>query len=338
MVLGLRDYVGLTERAAAQQWAAILQRAPVPAGGRQEAFTPVETLLCFGLGLADTASRSAAGNINIPESSPDAQRLARLFKRTPKSLAAKLANLDGRRPHGAKNEQELWIHLTEDPYLFESLYASILTAGRARGLDNAVLPDFLGHDEHQLAAVRDADRVSNHDLREGIEPELVALRAAQTDLVLADTERALLGTARVGQQQFARKVLNNAGFQCVFCGLSMRLNGLPSARMLVASHIKPWRASAAAQRVDPGNGLAACPTHDAAFEAYLFSVEPGGGITKSPALEAAIQSDERVRHNFGRKGLAERLVLPTTARPPGREYIDWHFAQTNVMVEFVGAR
>ncbi|WP_407664684.1 HNH endonuclease [Micromonospora tarensis] len=33
--------------------------------------------------------------------------------------------------------------------------------------------------------------------------------------------------------------------------------------MLVASHIKPWRVSTHAERLDPRNGLAACPTHDA---------------------------------------------------------------------------
>ena len=42
-------------------------------------------------------------------------------------------------------------------------------------------------------------------------------------------------------------------------------------RMLVASHIKPWKDSSPRERLDHRNGLAACPTHDAAFDAGLLA-------------------------------------------------------------------
>ncbi|WP_166786454.1 HNH endonuclease [Cryobacterium sp. TMT2-15-1] len=330
-MLELHDYLDLTFANAVAQWSGVLQRECVPAGRNQEDFTPVETLLCFGLGLI--GNRSKSGNINIPESSPDAKRLGALFKRSPGSLSLKLANLDGRRPHRAKHEQQLWIKLTQDGFQFEMLYALILDAGRSVGLDEEKLPDFLGVEDNRLQIVFEADAVSDDDLLASLEGDFAMLPGRGEDIDIRDTERALLGTARVGQQQFARKVLTNSDFACVFCGLSTRSAGLPSSRLLIASHIKPWSKSGGGERVDPRNGLAACPTHDAAFEAYLISVDAAGRIVRSAALDRAIASDNSWRHNFGSNGLAPRLRMPSTATMPSARYTDWH--NSKLMVEFL---
>lgn len=327
-LLELHDYLDLTFVSAAAQWRGILKRDYVPAGSKQEDFTPVETLLCFGLGLVGNVSKSR--NINIPESSPDAKGLGELFKRSPGSLALKLANLDGRRAHGAKNEQQLWIKLTRDRFQFEMLYALILNAGRSVGLDEDKLPDFLGFEDNRLQIVFEADCVSDDDLLVSLESDFATLPGRSDDIDVRDTERALLGTARVGQQQFARKVLTNSNFACVFCGLSARSVGLPSSRLLIASHIKPWSKSGGGERVDPRNGLAACPTHDAAFEAYLFSIDAGGRIVRSAALDRAIVGDISWRHNFGEQGLAPRLMMPSTATMPSALYTDWHYSKLTV--------
>lgn len=330
-VLNLSDYLDLTAPAVSAQWRAILRRAWLEGRKRQEDFTPIETLMCFGLGLVGNRSRS--GTINIPESSPAAQRLASLFKRSPKSLAAKLANLDGRRPNGAKYEQELWIQLTHDRYRFESLYATILEEGRSIGLDAETLPDFLGLADNRLQIVFDADLVSDEQLLGSLQDDFAKLpRSGDTDI--RNTERALLGTARVGQQQFARKVLTNADFACVFCGLSTRSANLPSSRMLIASHIKPWSKSNGGERVDFRNGLAACPTHDAAFEAHLISVDADGRIVRSAALDRAIATDRSWNHNFGEQGLAPRLVMPLTAMMPAAQYVDWHNSKLTLKLEY----
>lgn len=323
-MLALRDYLDLDIRDARSQWRQVLHREPRVPGMRQVAFSPIETLLCFGLGLV--ANQSPSGTINIPTSSRDVQALSLLLRRTPKSLAAKLANLDGRRPNGAKFEPALWIRLTNNLMQFESLYAIIIDAGRLQGLDDRVLPDFLGFDDQQLQIVYAADKVSDDDLRASIEGR-VRDSVGRADINIADTERTLLGTARIGQQQFARKVLKNSGFGCVFCGLSTRAVGLPSARMLVASHVKPWSESEGHERVDPGNGLAACPTHDAAFEGYLFSIDEVGNLIRSSDLDAAIDKDSRFKHNFGLAGLATSLLLPRGSKRPGGNYISWHRQQ-----------
>ena len=43
--------------------------------------------------------------------------------------------------------------------------------------------------------------------------------------------------------------------------------------MLLAGHIKPWRDSTHRERLDLSNGLAACPSHDVAFDTGLLTVE-----------------------------------------------------------------
>ncbi|GAA4378177.1 HNH endonuclease [Agromyces bauzanensis] len=326
-MLALDDYVQLTVEAARDQWLSIGQRS-WPTGRDQVDYLPVETLVCFGLGLIERPSKF--GSVNLRASSPHVQNFARLFKRTEKSLAAKLANLDGRRPNGARHEQELWIRLGSDALLFPALYASIITGARSAGLDAVDVPDFLDSAARPLEVVFDAVKVTDDQLREAAEPTLRALAARGSLANVKRTERAIMTTARIGQQQFARSVLDRADFKCVFCGLGTRGISLPSSRMLIASHIKPWKDSTAIERMDPANGLAACPTHDAAFENHLITVDREGVIHRSEALRRAIQADTAWAHNFGPQGITTRL---RGSQLPGRSFVDWHFSQTDVVLQ-----
>jgi putative restriction endonuclease len=328
-MLELRDYLGLTTEAAKEQWRAMLKRSD--GMKRQETFTPVETLLCFGLGLIGEPNTS--GKVNIRESDPSAKMLALLVKRPVGSLGLKLANLDGRRANGAKNEQALWNELTGDLSRFMYLYEIVLIAAREVGIENDRLPDFLGLESRTLEAVLDADRVSTDDLRDSVDSDLRSWADAHPGEDSRPTERAMLGTARIGQKQFARQVLMNGNFACVFCGLSLRQSGLPSSRMLVASHIKEWRHSKSSERVDVRNGLASCPTHDAAFDGHLFTVTASFQIVHSHALRRAIESNPVVSRNFGPEGMSIELDLRDFAIPPGANYLEWHTAETNRLMQ-----
>jgi putative restriction endonuclease len=79
--------------------------------------------------------------------------------------------------------------------------------------------------------------------------------------------------ARVELHLFASQVLANCGRQRVFCGLNPSMFG--AQRMLLAGHIKPWRDSTPSKRLDPRNGLAACPAHDVAFDSGLLTLNGG---------------------------------------------------------------
>lgn len=331
MPLQLRDYLDLSLEGARQQWAALASRHPRVEGERQPPFLPIETLTCFGLGLIAPPSRN--NTINLRRSDPAVQAYARLFKRSEKSLAAKLNNLDGRRSHGARDEQKLWVHLTSNDRSFMHLYAIILESARETGIGEALAPDYLQMGSSQLQIVLDAVDVTETELATGALEELDERARAHLDPL---TERAVIGSARVGQQQFARSVLTQAGFACVFCGLSTRKHGLPPARMLIASHIKPWKHASNQERRDPLNGLAACPTHDAAFEQHLIGVEADGTIVRSTAVERAVATDPAWAQAFGPDTLAERLELKPSALPAPR-FIEWHWTEaTELQIEFPG--
>ena len=84
----------------------------------------------------------------------------------------------------------------------------------------------------------------------------IARSAAAGDWAEQDTERIVLAAARVGRHVFALNVLTNCGRRCVFCGLKPA----GARKMLLAGHINPWKDISATERLDPRNGLAACPS------------------------------------------------------------------------------
>jgi putative restriction endonuclease len=204
----------------------------------------------------------------------------------------------------------------------------LLEAGRSVGLEPDRLPDVLGSESGTFDAVLDADRVSTAELIVSVEGEVREWHDAHPGSDLSTTEKLMLGSARVGQKRFAFSVLNNCDFECVFCGLGFRSVGLPPSRMLVAGHIKSWSASDNRERLDVRNGLAACPTHDAAFDTFLISLSDDLRVLRTDALESARQMDAAVDRNFGAAGMRERIRFSESATPPSSDYLAWHRARS----------
>jgi putative restriction endonuclease len=152
--------------------------------------------------------------------------------------------------------------------------------------------------------------------------ERVDRQAGQRPWSELETERILLAAARVGQHVFAANVLANCGDRCVFCGLNPASFG--AKRMLLAGHIKPWKDSTPTERLDPRNGLAACPAHDVAFDTGLLTVNGGLRIHLARPLADAAQTDPLTRQYYGRPPLLASLLLPPGAQAPARKYLDWH--------------
>ena len=94
--------------------------------------------------------------------------------------------------------------------------------------------------------------------------------------------------------------------------------------MLLAGHIKPWQDSTPSERLDPRNGLAACPAHDVAFDTGLLTVNGGLRIHLARSLADATRTDPLTRQYYGRPPLREALLLPAGAQAPARKYLDWH--------------
>ena len=121
------------------------------------------------------------------------------------------------------------------------------------------------------------------------------------------TTKESLINARVGQGEFRGAVLALWGNRC-------SVTGAVTLDAIRASHIKPWRASTDAERLDPHNGLPLVASLDALFDAGLISFESSGKLLVSSVLNAA------ERHIFGiaDKSLAKR---PT---PKTAEYLTYH--------------
>lgn len=82
--------------------------------------------------------------------------------------------------------------------------------------------------------------------------------------------------------------------------------------------------SSPAERLDPRNGLAACPAHDVAFDTGMLTVNGGLRIHLAKPLADAMQTEPLVRQYYGKPPLREVILLPEGAQPPGRKYLDWH--------------
>ena len=121
------------------------------------------------------------------------------------------------------------------------------------------------------------------------------------------TTKAALVNARVGQGKFRSEVLELWGNCCA-------VTGLETCDAIRASHIKPWRHSTDAERLDPNNGIPLVASLDALFDAGLISFASSGTLIVSSVLS---KSERRI---FG-------LNSQSLAKPPPQKtalYLAYH--------------
>lgn len=88
------------------------------------------------------------------------------------------------------------------------------------------------------------------------------------------TERKGLVTSRVGQGAYRKSILHRWAYRCAASGFN-------DTRILIASHILPWKESVDEQRLDVDNGILLSPDYDALFDKHLISFETSGKIILS---------------------------------------------------------
>ena len=104
------------------------------------------------------------------------------------------------------------------------------------------------------------------------------IRTHQSEInSLPETERQSLIKSRIGQGAFRQGLLE------MWEGCAVTDVKLPN--VLRASHIKPWRFSTNAERLNPYNGLLLLPQYDQLFDKGLISFDESGGIVRSPVLD-----------------------------------------------------
>lgn len=94
---------------------------------------------------------------------------------------------------------------------------------------------------------------------------------------ISNTEKAQLVKTRIGQGRYREKLIN----YWQGCAVTK----YPATQLLVASHIKPWRASNNEERLSTYNGILLLPNIDKAFDLGYISFEESGQIILSAQLE-----------------------------------------------------
>jgi putative restriction endonuclease len=320
MAEGLANYLDLSEADALAQWHRVRQRVQ---RSRQEPFLPIEVLLSYGLFFI--LNPRSYGGANIDKLPEEVRRLAATLQRSPGSLTNKMLNLDGSRENSARLEPELFARLAAQPGLFSELYLRILNAARTAGFGPEQVPDFLDALPRQSVQMLGQDELGSTELGHFLEEHKEELGNLEESFHLGEqqTTRLVEQRARLGQHRFAAQVLRNYEHRCGFCGFAP--HSLLNHGLLVASHIKPWANSKDKERLDPRNGIATCPTHDAAFDSGLITVTADLRILQADRLKESMVADEGTDLYFGKQVLGSHLkVIPKQGRP-GPSYLSYHY-------------
>ncbi|WP_369426414.1 HNH endonuclease [Pelagicoccus sp. SDUM812002] len=103
------------------------------------------------------------------------------------------------------------------------------------------------------------------------------------------------------------------------------MTDIPLPQLLTASHIKPWAASTAEEKLNPSNGLCLAKTQDAAFDKGLITLDEKLRIVLSKRIRGHMTVDS-IRENFIQYE-GKTITLPTRFGP-NQEFLEYH--RTNI--------
>lgn len=133
------------------------------------------------------------------------------------------------------------------------------------------------------------------------------------------TDRIVQTKTRNGQSFFRGAVLSAYNYRCCITGLSI-------PKLLVASHIVPWRIDSV-NRLNPRNGLALSVLHDKAFDLGMITINEDMTVQVS-------KKEFRVSDEFVVTALksydGKSIELPDKFRPD-EDFLDYH--RQNVFTE-----
>lgn len=107
------------------------------------------------------------------------------------------------------------------------------------------------------------------------------------------TERSGLVNSRVGQGAYRKSILHRWEYKCA-------ITQFDDIRILIASHIVPWKDATDEERLDVENGILLSPTYDALFDQHIITFSNKGDIILSNSIEPTVY------HKIGVTG-GERL-------------------------------
>ncbi len=172
---------------------------------------------------------------------PEIIKYAAMIGRTPSALAMKLSNI-------------------------ASLDPAIIASGR-KGLKGASASDKAMWEEMQADWESFANQVQQATHVFGIaDLSIDTDEISESDKFIDYTGRnkTIQTKARIGQNFFRCAVLSAYDYRCCITGLAI-------SKLLVASHIVPWRIDEA-NRLNPSNGLCLSMLHDKAFDIGMMTI------------------------------------------------------------------
>jgi hypothetical protein len=221
---------------------------------------------------------------------PEIIKYAALIGRTPSALAMKLTNIASRDPE-------------------------ITSTGRT-GLSGASAADKAMWVEMQADwgrfAIEMQQAVTALDADAELGAPIDGSPCLDEDIDYTGSDKTVQTTVRVGQNFFRRAVLSAYDYRCCITGLSV-------PKLLIASHIMPWRVDAT-NRLNPRNGLCLSMLHDKAFDAGIITVTED--MTVHVSRKHAVNAD----HFFNSALLAydgKPLALPKKFSPHA-EFLSYH--------------
>ncbi|MDF7823300.1 HNH endonuclease [Pontiellaceae bacterium B12227] len=108
-------------------------------------------------------------------------------------------------------------------------------------------------------------------------PEKAIERAGAHAPALTETEVEYIHKARKGQGQFRKCLLERFNSTCP-------VTGITNPDLLIASHIKPWKACNNTERLDPANGVLLSALADQLFDKGLITFTSEGNVISSKDL------------------------------------------------------
>ena len=238
-----------------------------------------ETLMAWALYMVLPAAE-------LDDKKPDVQALAGAIGRGPNAVALKIWNIAA---HDKRRCELGKVGMRHGSKLDQRVWEAFEERGDAL-IEQAV--DLLG------AHIARSDQ-SEH------------LAYATMELFPEGATREAVVATRVNQRYFRNTLLKNYGNACC-------VTGLRDSRLLVASHIKPWKASGPKEKLAPDNGLLLNALHDRAFDQGLITLDKQLRIVVSPC----VPKDGASQRLLWRYDGAE-IVRPAL-HAPRREFIEYH--------------
>ena len=219
--------------------------------------------------------------------------------RTANSLAMKLCNFASLDPvQRARGIKGLEGATKQDRAMWAEYHANL----------NALGPESeqMLHDLFTKDTEREVDLLQRKKVR--LEPSFQIVQPS------GPTETSATVRVRRGQQFFRQVVLNVYDVRCCISGINV-------PRLLIASHIKPWRDFPDA-RLDPRNGLCLSSLHDAAFDGGLITLDENFSLVLSRRLKSYFPQPTLEQNFIPFEGRPIRL--PEKLAEPAVEFLQYH--------------